>query len=380
MHGRRISRRRPSRRPAITRSGAGRRPGTAWPSCRATPNRSSRERRCPAIRRDDQARYIEAAVDGILVGCIYLPNGNPQPGPKFDYKLAWFKRLARACAQAAQAEASPVVLAGDYNVAPTEIDIYPTKSWDDDALVQPESRAAYAKLVKQGWTDACATASRRARLHVLALHAEPLGARCRLAPRSSAAQPAAGGTAEARRRRPRRSGQAGASDHAPLGHAEGRRTETTRASAATLMAAQANRMPNSYRRNSARRSSIRLAQGLGSRDQARRLPHPDFMCPMEGDVTHAQGAGLDAQIPETAKAAALCQIASSTAKSLRWSRRRAEIRRAAGGALRTGKTRNSSISHSTCCSIGGEDLRRDALSPAQGTAEDAAQGDSVALS
>lgn len=106
----------------------------------------------PGDPQDDQARYIEAAVNGILIGCIYLPNGNPQPGPKFDYKLKWFKRL-QAHARKLLKENVPAVLAGDYNVAPTEIDIYPTTSWDDDALVQPESREAYAKLVKQGWTD-----------------------------------------------------------------------------------------------------------------------------------------------------------------------------------------------------------------------------------
>jgi exodeoxyribonuclease-3 len=102
---------------------------------------------------DDQARYLEAAVDGIVVGCIYLPNGNPQPGPKFDYKLAWFRRL-NAHARKLLDENVPVVLAGDFNVAPTEIDIYPTTSWDDDALVQPQPRAAYARLIAQGWTDA----------------------------------------------------------------------------------------------------------------------------------------------------------------------------------------------------------------------------------
>jgi exodeoxyribonuclease-3 len=107
----------------------------------------------PGDPADAQSRYIEAAVSGILVGCIYLPNGNPQPGPKFDYKLAWLRRL-QAHARKLLKENVPVILAGDYNVAPTEIDIYPTSSWDDDALVQPESRAAYAKLVAQGWTDA----------------------------------------------------------------------------------------------------------------------------------------------------------------------------------------------------------------------------------
>lgn len=106
----------------------------------------------PGDPADAQSRYIEAAIDGILVACLYLPNGNPQPGPKFDYKLAWFKRL-QAHAGTLLKEKAPVIIAGDYNVAPTQIDIYPTTSWGDDALVQPESRAAYAELVKQGWTD-----------------------------------------------------------------------------------------------------------------------------------------------------------------------------------------------------------------------------------
>jgi exodeoxyribonuclease III len=105
---------------------------------------------------DHQSRYLEAAIEGLLMGCIYLPNGNPQPGPKFDCKLAWFMRL-QAHARKLLREGVPVVLAGDYNVAPTAIDIYPTMSWDDDALVQPESRAAYATLVKQGWTDSVRT-------------------------------------------------------------------------------------------------------------------------------------------------------------------------------------------------------------------------------
>jgi exodeoxyribonuclease-3 len=107
----------------------------------------------PGDADDNHARYIEAAVSGILVASIYLPNGNPQPGPKFDYKLAWFKRLHTHARTLLKAGA-PIVLAGDFNVAPTEIDIYPTTSWNDNALVQPQSRAAYAKLIKQGWTDA----------------------------------------------------------------------------------------------------------------------------------------------------------------------------------------------------------------------------------
>ena len=110
-------------------------------------------RACPAIRPTSAGRYIEAAVNGILVGCLYLPNGNPQPGPKFDYKLAWFERLIEHARSSLDAGV-PVVLAGDYNVVPTELDIYPTTSWHDNALLQPESRAAFARLLDQGWTDA----------------------------------------------------------------------------------------------------------------------------------------------------------------------------------------------------------------------------------
>jgi exodeoxyribonuclease III len=110
----------------------------------------------PGDRDDREARYIEAAVSGILVGCLYLPNGNPQPGPKFDAKLKWFKRLRRHSAQFLKADI-PAVLAGDYNVAPTPLDIYPTKSWDRDALIQPESRAAFSSLLTKGWTDAIRT-------------------------------------------------------------------------------------------------------------------------------------------------------------------------------------------------------------------------------
>jgi exodeoxyribonuclease-3 len=102
---------------------------------------------------DRQARYIEAAVNGILIASLYLPNGNPQPGPRFDYKLAWFARLA-GHARELIAAGVPVVLAGDYNVVPTAQDIYRTRSLDRNALVQPESREAFARLLGQGWTDA----------------------------------------------------------------------------------------------------------------------------------------------------------------------------------------------------------------------------------
>ncbi len=102
---------------------------------------------------DDQSRYLEAAVDGLVVGCLYAPNGNPRPGPKFDYKLAWLERLLDH-AQRMYASGHPVVLAGDYNVVPTDFDIYNPRSWLKDALLQPESRERYSRLLAQGWTDA----------------------------------------------------------------------------------------------------------------------------------------------------------------------------------------------------------------------------------
>jgi exodeoxyribonuclease-3 len=110
-------------------------------------------RALPGDPADVQSRYIEAAVGGVLIASIYLPNGNPQPGPKFAYKLAWFERLI-AHASELQTSGLPVVLAGDYNVVPTDADIYPSKSWGKNALVQPQPRAAYARLLAQGWTDA----------------------------------------------------------------------------------------------------------------------------------------------------------------------------------------------------------------------------------
>ncbi|NJC42331.1 exodeoxyribonuclease-3 [Brevundimonas alba] len=107
----------------------------------------------PGDAKDVQSRYLEAAVDGVLIASLYLPNGNPQPGPKFDYKLAWMERL-NAHAAGLLETGAPVVLAGDYNVVPTEADIYNSRSWKKDALLQPESRAAFARLLEQGWTDA----------------------------------------------------------------------------------------------------------------------------------------------------------------------------------------------------------------------------------
>ena len=102
---------------------------------------------------DSHSRYLEAAAHGVIVVCLYLPNGNPQPGPKFDYKLAWFERLIEH-AEGLLASGHPVVLAGDYNVVPTDDDIYNPRSWTKDALLQPESRECFQRLLAQGWTDA----------------------------------------------------------------------------------------------------------------------------------------------------------------------------------------------------------------------------------
>jgi exodeoxyribonuclease III len=107
----------------------------------------------PGGKGDTHSRYLEAAVNGILIGCLYLPNGNPQPGPKFDYKLEWFERLI-TYAGVLFDSGHAVVLAGDFNVVPTDEDIYNTRSWLKDALLQPESRDCFKRLLAQGWTDA----------------------------------------------------------------------------------------------------------------------------------------------------------------------------------------------------------------------------------
>ncbi|GAB3413785.1 exodeoxyribonuclease III [Massilia agilis] len=110
----------------------------------------------PGDPADEQSRYIEAVVNGIRIACLYLPNGNPAPGPKFDYKLAWFERLiARGAELIASGE--KVILAGDFNVMPTELDVYKPERWVNDALFRPETRAAFRRLVDQGWTDALRT-------------------------------------------------------------------------------------------------------------------------------------------------------------------------------------------------------------------------------
>ena len=111
-----------------------------------------------------QSRYIEAAVAGMIVVGLYLPHGNPRPGPKFDYKLAWFERL-HAHATELLASKAPVVLAGDFNVMPTELDVYKPERWLDDALFAPEVREAFAALVAQGWTDALRKLHPRERIY-----------------------------------------------------------------------------------------------------------------------------------------------------------------------------------------------------------------------
>jgi len=111
-----------------------------------------RQRGLPGDPEDQQSRYLEATIDGIVVASLYAPNGNPQPGPKFDYKLKWLERLARHAASLVDLP-HPVVLMGDFNVIPADEDVYDPKSFRNDALLQPESRQAYARLLGQGWTD-----------------------------------------------------------------------------------------------------------------------------------------------------------------------------------------------------------------------------------
>ena len=107
----------------------------------------------PGDPEDVQSRYLEAMVNGVLVACLYLPNGNPAPGPKFDYKLSWFDRLHKRAQQLLDFK-TPVVMCGDFNVMPTELDVYKPERWTKDALFRPETREAWFKLVDQGWVDA----------------------------------------------------------------------------------------------------------------------------------------------------------------------------------------------------------------------------------
>jgi len=194
-------------------------------------------RELPGDPADEQSRYIEAAVNGLVVACLYLPNGNPQPGPKFDYKLAWFERLIRHAATLVDLDA-PVVMAGDYNVVPTDFDIYNPRSWLKDALLQPQTRECYRRLLDQGWTDALrVTHPDEKNLHLLGLFPQALGAQCRPEDRSSPAQsrdrrrPGRGrcrflGARAATRQRPRPDlGAAGPGQDQGLRRADARRTQ-----------------------------------------------------------------------------------------------------------------------------------------------------------
>lgn len=113
-------------------------------------------RALPGDPEDVQSRYLEAMVSDMLIACLYLPNGNPAPGPKYDYKLKWFQRLTDRAQQLLDFKI-PVALIGDFNVMPTELDVYKPERWVNDALFRPETRAAFHNLVAQGWTDAIRT-------------------------------------------------------------------------------------------------------------------------------------------------------------------------------------------------------------------------------
>ena len=121
-------------------------------------------RALPGDPQDAHSRYIEAKVRDLTIGCLYLPNGNPAPGPKFDYKLRWLERLIAHAAQLA-VSTTPVVLAGDYNVIPTERDVYKPERWVNDALFRVETRAAFARLTAQGWSDAIRTLHPEAQIY-----------------------------------------------------------------------------------------------------------------------------------------------------------------------------------------------------------------------
>jgi exodeoxyribonuclease-3 len=118
----------------------------------------------PGDSKDTHSRYIEAEVGDLTVACLYLPNGNPAPGPKFDYKLMWFARLI-VHAKALLKSGKPVILAGDFNVMPTDLDVYKPENWEGDALFRPEVREAYRRLVTQGWTDSIRKKHPKARIY-----------------------------------------------------------------------------------------------------------------------------------------------------------------------------------------------------------------------
>ena len=138
----------------VTRlSGMDRRAGMVWLYFQKEKKPEEVRRALPGDEEDLHSRYIEAMVNGIRIGCLYLPNGNPAPGPKFDYKLRWFQRLTVHSAELLGLDI-PAVLTGDYNVMPTEFDVYKPAKYVDDALFRPETREAFQRLLALGWTDA----------------------------------------------------------------------------------------------------------------------------------------------------------------------------------------------------------------------------------
>jgi exodeoxyribonuclease III len=139
--------------PATARSGTGRKAGTALRSSPRGAEPVETRRGLPGDADDTHSRYIEAAIGGLIAACLYLPNGNPAPGPKFEYKLRWFERLT-SYAKSLLDSGVPTVLAGDFNLIPTDLDVYAPERWLDDALFRPEVRDVYQRLVAQGWTDA----------------------------------------------------------------------------------------------------------------------------------------------------------------------------------------------------------------------------------
>lgn len=154
-----------------------------------------RRRVLPGDPEDLHSRYIEAAVGDIVVASLYLPNGNPAPGPKFDYKLRWFDRLMLHSAELLASD-MPVVLAGDYNVIPTDLDVYAPERWLDDALFRPEVREAFRRLVAQGWVDAVRTLHPGERVYTFWIPAQRVRARRRPSHRPLPADPATGGAAD----------------------------------------------------------------------------------------------------------------------------------------------------------------------------------------
>ena len=163
---------------------------------------------------DEHSRYLECEVNGLVVASLYLPNGNPQPGPKSDYKLRWMERLATR-ARELLAEEVPAVLAGDYNVIPNDDDTFSVPAMASDALMQPESRQAYRRLLAQGWTDSLRTRAPGRGMDLLGLSGRVVAARCGVPYRPPAAQPAGRRPAGRCGRRQELSRARKASDHAP---------------------------------------------------------------------------------------------------------------------------------------------------------------------